>query len=97
MGPAHTLTNYLDWAQRYISQLDPLNAAARTGEFEESSNYYQNDLERMKKAFDRLLGSDWPDAWKIDGDYTPKPKTGRSYGEKSVFEPGSAASQEDDG
>jgi len=42
------------------------------------------------------IGSDLPDAWKIDGDYMPKPKTGWSYGEKSVFEPGSATSQEDD-
>src|ERR1700685_1430153 len=44
--------NYLDWAERYLAQLDPLNAADRTGEFEEGSSYhFQNDLDRMKKAF----------------------------------------------
>jgi hypothetical protein len=88
----------LDWAERYISQLDPLKTNDRTGEFEESrSGYnYQNDLDRMKKAFGRLLGSDWPDAWKISEDYSPKPKTGWSYGEKSVFEVGSVSKGDND-
>jgi hypothetical protein len=88
--------NYLDWAERYIDQLDPLNRADRTGEFEEGSSYqFQNDLDRMKKAFGRLLGSDWPDAWKISEDYTPKPKTGY-YGERSVFEVGSVDGADDE-
>jgi hypothetical protein len=89
--------NYLDWAERYISQLDPLNSADRTGEFEEGSNYqYQRDLDSMKKAFGRLLGSDWPDAWKISADYTPEPRSGWSYREKSVFEVGSLADADDE-
>jgi len=89
--------NYLDWAERYMDQLDPLNGADRTGEFEESSgHHYRSDLEDMKKAFGRLLGSDWPNAWKISEDYTPQPKTGWSYTEKSVFEVGSAADKEDE-
>jgi hypothetical protein len=51
--------NYLDWAERFISQLDALNSADRTGEFEEDSNYhYQTDLDRMKTIFGPLLGSD---------------------------------------
>jgi hypothetical protein len=50
----------------------------------------------MKKAFGRLLGGDWPDAWKISEHYTPKPKTGY-YGKRSVFEVGSVhgAAEED--
>lgn len=52
--------DFLDWAEDYVNQLDPLRAAERTGEFEEGSTYhFQNDLDRMKKAFGRLLGSDW--------------------------------------
>jgi hypothetical protein len=88
--------NYLDWAERYIDQLDPLNRADRTGEFEEGSSYqFQNDLDRMKKAFGRLLGGDWPDAWKISEDYTPKPRTGY-YGKRSVFEVGSVDEADDE-
>jgi hypothetical protein len=88
--------NYLDWAERYIDQLDPLNRSDRTGEFEEGSSYqFQNDLDRMKKAFGRLLGGDWPDAWKISEDYTPKPRAGY-YGKRSVFEGGSANGADDE-
>ncbi len=89
--------NYLDSAERYISQLDPLKAGDRTGEFEETNSgyHYQNDLDRMKKAFGRLLGSDWPNAWKISED-SPKPKAGCSYGEKSVFEVGSVSKRDND-
>jgi len=79
--------NFLDWADGYVNQLDPLHEAERTGEFEEGSSYhFQNDLDRMKKAFGRLLGGDWPDAWKVSEDYTPKPRKGYCYAEKSVFE-----------
>ena len=88
--------NYLEWAERYIDQLDPLTGAGRTGEFEEGSSYqFQNDLDRMKKAFGRLLGGDWPDAWKISEDYTPKPRTGY-YGKRSVFEVGAVDETDDE-
>jgi hypothetical protein len=91
--------NFLDWAESYINQLDPLEPAPRTREFKEgSTGYYHNDLESMKKAFGRLLGSDWSDAWKIGKDYTPPSKTDRysySYREKSVFEISPAEPDED--
>jgi hypothetical protein len=80
------IIDFLAWAERYIDQLDPLQPASRTGEFEKKDCYYHADLERMKKAFGRLLGSDWSGAWKRGKDYTPKPTTGWSYREKSVFE-----------
>jgi hypothetical protein len=82
--------DFLEWAESYVNQLDPLHAAERTGEFEESStHHFQNDLDRIKKAFGRLLGSDWSDAWKVGHDYTPAPKAEGHwyYGDKSVFEP----------
>jgi hypothetical protein len=47
------------------------------------------DFKHAYRAAQYLL-LDQHDAWKIDGDYTPKPKTEWSYGEKSVFEAGSA-------
>jgi hypothetical protein len=89
--------DFLAWAERYINQIDPLQATRRTGEFEpKSGGYYYNDLERMKKAFGRLLGSDWSSAWKRGKDYTPKPTTGWSYREKSVFEVEPAESNKDE-
>ena len=89
--------SFLDWADEYVNQLDPLHPAERTGEFEESSSYhFQNDLDRMKKAFGRLLGGCWPDAWKVSQDYTPKPRKGYYYGEKSVFELEAEGAADDD-
>jgi hypothetical protein len=70
-----------------VDQPGPLHPATRTGEFEESTgHYHQNDVDRMKKAFGRLLGANWAHACKNGHDYTPPPKSERrwSYGEKSV-------------
>jgi hypothetical protein len=88
--------DFLSWAEAYVNQLDPLHADSRTGEFEEGRrHYYQNDLDQMKKAFGRLLGSDWPKAWKSGHDYAPpKSEPSWSYREKSVFE---ISSQRPDG
>ncbi len=89
--------SFLDWADGYVNQLDPLHPAERTGEFEESSSYhFQNDLDRMKKAFGRLLGGCWPGAWKVSQDYSPKPRKGYYYGEKSVFELEAEGAADDD-
>lgn len=91
--------DYLDWAERYVNELDPLTPALRSGEFEESSTYhFQNDLDRMKKSFGRLLGADWDSAFKLGHDYTPDPESDRRwpYREKSVFEVGSADESADD-
>ena len=49
---------------------------------------FHNDFEQIKKAFGRLLGSDWPEAFKLGEDYTPQSKGDWYYGEKSVFEIG---------
>jgi hypothetical protein len=81
--------DFLNWAESYINQLDPLHAAERTEEFEkDSTGHFQSDLDRMRAAFGRLLGSDWTDAWKVGHDYTPAPKSERHgyYGDKSIFE-----------
>jgi hypothetical protein len=83
--------NFLDWAEQYVNQLDPLHALARSDDFDKSSSYqYQADVDRLKNAFARLLGSDWPHAWKVGKDYSPPPKTTDQWRyacrEKSVFE-----------
>jgi|GEM_PF-300908 len=91
--------DYLDWAERYVNELDPLSQALRSGEFQESSIYhFQNDLDRMKKSFGRLLGADWAEAFKLGQDYMPDPESDRRwpYREKSVFEVGSADESPDD-
>jgi len=91
--------DYLDWAERYVNQLDPLERPLRSGEFEASSTYhFQNDLDRMKKSFGRLLGADWAEAFKLGQDYAPEPESDRRwpYREKSVFEVRSADESADD-
>lgn len=91
--------NFLEWAEAYVDQLDPLGPRLRTGEFDASSTYhYQADLDRMKNAFGRLLGADWPYAFKVGKDYVPEPNPDRCWysREKSVFEVGSPESGDED-
>jgi hypothetical protein len=95
--------DFLDWANEYVNQLDPLHALERSTDFQESGSYhYQTDIDRIKEGFARLLGGDWSHAWKLGKDYSPPPQTpdrwGYSYREKSVFEvprPEQAASKDD--
>jgi hypothetical protein len=81
--------NFLDWAEQYVNQLDPLHALPRSDEFERDRvGYHHVEIEQLKKSFARLLGSDWENAWKLGKDYSPPPKSERHWycGEKSVFE-----------
>lgn len=79
--------DFLDWAEVYVNQLDPLSPEPRAGEFLRNGSYhYVTDIDRIKAAFARLLGSDWYAAWKLGTDYTPAPIDPYSYREKSVFE-----------
>jgi hypothetical protein len=85
--------DFIEWAERYVNQLDPLHRSQRTGEFDESSrSHYQSDYE--KKALVRLLGGHWEEAFKLGADYRPKPRPTYFYGEKSVFEVEEAATEE---
>lgn len=91
--------DFLEWAEAYVDQLDPLRAARRTGEFDESSTYrYHTDLDRMKNAFGRLLGTEWPDAFKIGKDYAQKPRSAGYWytRDKSVFDVGTQEPQDND-
>jgi hypothetical protein len=79
--------DFFDWAERYIDEMDPLKDADRTDAFEASSTgYMHNDLERIKEAFGRLLGSDWSDAWKIGGYYAPMSRSDYGYDDRSIFD-----------
>lgn len=91
--------DFLEWAEAYVDQLDPLRAARRTGEFDETSTYrYHTDLDRMKSAFGRLLGTEWPDAFKVGKDYAQKPRSGSYWytRDKSVFDVGTQESGDSD-
>lgn len=77
--------DYLDWAEAYIDQLDPLTSRPRSLEFSEHNAHFMSDLDRIKAAFGRLLGSEWAEAWKFGADYSPDP-TRRYYYSRSVFE-----------
>jgi hypothetical protein len=99
----NTTLDYLAWAEGYVEQLDPLSAAPRLEDFERPTNEYGSDDEKWKKGVARLLGAPWKDAWKIGKDYAaPQRKNSgnywSSYRDKSVFEVGSAATnnEEDD-
>ena len=79
--------DFLIWAEIYVDQLDPLTARPRAGEFQRNGlNHYMTDIERIKATFARLLGGEWPQAWKLGADYAPDTTDRYSYREKSVFE-----------
>jgi hypothetical protein len=83
------IVDFVAWAEQYVNQVDPLHALPRRDEFEKSGAFqYQSDIDRMKSAFARILGSDWENAWKLGKDYTQSHKSERHwcYGERSVFE-----------
>lgn len=69
-----------------MNQLDPLTSLPRSAEFASRTGYFANDLDRMRAAFGRLLGSDWEEAWKLGADYSPDPERRYYYRQKSVFE-----------
>jgi hypothetical protein len=97
----NTTLDYLDWAERYVNQLDPLSPALRLEDFERPTNEYGSDDEKWKKGVARLLGVPWKDAWKIGKDYAVQQRKDPhdqwySYRDKSVFEVGSAATNEEE-
>ena len=74
--------DYLNWAETYVDQLDPLASRTRSVEFTSGAGSYMSDLDRIKAAYGRLIGGQWEEAWKV-----PDPKGNRHYYySKSVFE-----------
>jgi len=48
--------DYLNWAETYIDQLDPLTSRTRSAEFTSGTGYRVNDLDA---TYGRLTGSEW--------------------------------------
>jgi hypothetical protein len=91
--------DYLNWADRYVDQLDPLRSLPRSGEFEKGSSYhFRDELDQMKEAFGRLFGADWSKAFKLGKHYTRTTQSNGywPYRENSVFAVGSADSEGED-
>jgi len=63
---AGTMVDFLDWAERYIDQMDPLASAPRNPDQQQNdSNYYRADEETFKASIQRLLGQGWADSLKL--------------------------------
>jgi hypothetical protein len=57
--------DFLDWAQRYIDQIDPLSSVPHHPDLlDDRSSYYQGD-DKLRRELARLSGHDWQDAWKV--------------------------------
>jgi hypothetical protein len=86
-----TTVDFLNWADGFVDQLDPLSASPRTDDYQqEHTGYIHSEVDRMKQSFARLLGTDWKEAWKLGEDYSqrsdPEDSWRYSYRNPSVFE-----------
>jgi len=77
-----------------VDQLDPLGPQSRHAEFTRRAGSYVQDIDRIKAAYGRLIGSEWPDAWKLGTKYVRDPAK-PSYYAKSVFEVDTRNDEED--
>ena len=61
-----TTVDFLDWAERYVDQMDPLARAPRNPDQQPNdSNYYRADEEAFKASIQRLLGQGWAESMKL--------------------------------
>jgi hypothetical protein len=51
--------DFLDWAEKYVNQLDPLHPSARNRDLEKGHSYYTPMEEKMEAALLRLIGEEW--------------------------------------
>lgn len=78
--------DYLNWAEAYVDQLDPLTSRLRSPEFSRRNTHFVNDLDRLGADICRLFGSEWTEAWKSGADYSPDPTRRYYHHARSVFE-----------
>jgi hypothetical protein len=58
--------DFLDWAERYVNQLDPIHPSARDPDFvHERSWQYGSEEKRFTEELQRLLGHRWENAEKL--------------------------------
>ena len=59
-APGSTPPSFLDWAEHYINQLDPLHATPRDPDCARPRDvYYRSDEKLFTEELNRLLGRDW--------------------------------------
>jgi len=93
--------SFLDWADRYVEQLDPLTIQARDENFKSPHNEYGRSVDDELKAIAaRLSGQHWETAWKNGAHYGSKPRDPNgwrwSHQRPSVFEVEKQDEQDDD-
>ena len=60
--------DFLDWAERYVNQLDPLHPEPRDADFQhERDFYYHSDEKRLTEELQRLFGHAWEHSRKLAG------------------------------
>ena len=61
-----TTVDFLDWAERYVDQMDPLARAPRIPDQQpDDSNYFRADEESFKASIQRLQGQGWAESMKL--------------------------------
>jgi hypothetical protein len=61
-----TSVDFLDWAERYVDQMDPLTQAPRNPDLQPNdSHYYRAEEEAFNASIRRLLGQSWPESLKL--------------------------------
>jgi hypothetical protein len=64
--------DFIDWAQHYVDQLDPLSSTPHDLDLKANRSGYSSDEYKLRHALSRLIGQRWQDAWKL-GKPAPKP------------------------
>jgi hypothetical protein len=57
--------DFLEWAQHYVDQLDPLSRRPHDTDMKEDRSSYGSGPEKLQQTLARLLGRDWQEAWKM--------------------------------
>ena len=57
--------DFLEWAQHYVDQLDPLSCTPHDTDMKEDRSSYGCGPEKLQQTLSRLLGRDWQQAWKM--------------------------------
>jgi len=65
--------DFLDWAEKYVNQLDPLHPTARNRDLEKRHSYYTPLDEKMEAALIRLIGEEWEVTSKLAQDPSEGP------------------------
>ena len=65
--------DFIDWAQHYVDQLDPLSRTPQDPDLEANRSGYSASDDKVEQTLSRLIGRHWQDAWKL-GRLAPEPR-----------------------